>query len=56
MQSFWFFVPIPRALPSVAKELGERGLVPANIKKTSFLETQNFFFTFPHVEFIYKYN
>ena len=30
MRSFWFFVPIPQALPTVAKELGVWGLVPTN--------------------------
>ena len=40
MQPFWFFVPIPKALPTVAKEPGgvypkgtlRRGIVPANNK------------------------
>ncbi len=32
MQSFWLFVPIPKALPTVAKELVVRGLAPERSK------------------------
>ena len=44
MQSFWFFVSIPLALPTVAKELGVRGLAPENNNniKTNFDKVKNF--------------
>ena len=44
MQSFWFFVSIPQALPTVAKELGCGGKATTNNKfeKLTFDKLKNF--------------